>query len=739
MKSNLEIYNQYRLIDGPLKVRKIQVYHGANYFSGGPIILFRMDLGEYDEVFTNQIEGFSDNLIKIIPSLYQHHCSVGKPGGFLKRLKEGTLLGHVTEHIAIELQTLAGMDVAYGKTRSTLEQGVYNVIFRYFDEIAGVYAGKAAFNLVNFILLNKPFNVFEVIESLINIRELRMFGPSTQAIIDEAKIRGIPYFRMDAFNLVQLGTGKYHKNIRATITSDTNLIAVETADNNYLSNRMLNEAGIQVPETIKTDNVEEIISFQKRIDNSIVIKPVEGYLRKNTTINIETPEDIIEAFQYTQECDEYVVAQQYVKDNFFRLLVIDNKFIAAGRLEPPKITGNGGKTINELIEELNSNPEREFGDKGKLSKVEIDAETERILNKKGYELNSVLPKGENLFLKNSGNPKKGGFSTDVTDEVHSFNIFIAERAAKIIGLNVAGIDIITKEINKPITDQGGVVVEVNAAPDFRMHINPAMGESRNVAAPLLDMLFPAGAKTRVPLISITGTVGKTITAHFLDYCLKKEGYKTGLTTSNGIYIGGKCLKKGNMTFPEHAQLVLKDPTIDCAIVETSCEGILQKGLGYEYADVGIFLNIGEEHIGENDIRYIEDLAYAKSVVAEQVYEDGFSVLNADDPLVLDTEKRLFSQPVLFSKQADNKAVTKYMNEGGQTVFIKDNKLVISKSGKTQDLISLQEVALFDENNVENKPDIILATVSTLLAFGISTDNIRQYLSEFSIKSFFGLK
>jgi len=344
-----------------------------------------------------------------------------------------------------------------------------------------------------------------------------------------------------------------------------------------------------------------------------------------------------------------------------------------------------------------------------------------------------------FFLKNSGNPKKGGFSTDVTDEVHSFNIFIAERAAKIIGLNVAGIDIITKEINKPITDQGGVVVEVNAAPDFRMHINPAMGESRNVAAPLLDMLFPAGAKTRVPLISITGTVGKTITAHFLDYCLKKEGYKTGLTTSNGIYIGGKCLKKGNMTFPEHAQLVLKDPTIDCAIVETSCEGILQKGLGYEYADVGIFLNIGEEHIGENDIRYIEDLAYAKSVVAEQVYEDGFSVLNADDPLVLDTEKRLFSQPVLFSKQADNKAVTKYMNEGGQTVFIKDNKLVISKSGKTQDLISLQEVALFDENNVENKPDIILATVSTLLAFGISTDNIRQYLSEFNIKSFFGLK
>jgi cyanophycin synthetase len=730
MKNTIEEYQDYQLIEGPLKVQNIQLMHGANYFSAGPIVKIRLNLGEYNEVYTNLIPSFQEKLFKALPSLISHHCSVGTEGGFLLRVQEGTLLGHVIEHTAIELQILAGMDAGYGKTRSTLEEGVYNIIFRYPDEVAGIYAGKAAVNLINSLLTEKEFDLQPVIDALVDIREKRLLGPSTQAIVNEAEKRKIPTLRIDAYNLVQLGTGKYHKSIRATITSDTSLIAVETADDKYLTNLMLSDAGIPVPETLRTDNIDEAIAFFEKLQKPSVVKPCEGYLGKNHAVNLKNKTEVIAAFHNAQQLDERVLIQPFIEGRSYRLLVIGYKFIAACELTPPFIIGTGQDTIKDLIDKLNSDPQRQAGDKGKLTTVEYDEITEKLISEKNYTPETILQKGEQLFLKISGNMKLGGSAKDVTELVHPFNIFLAERAAQVIGLNVAGVDFITNDISSPVNEKGGVIIEVNAAPDFRMHLNPTIGIPRNVAVNLLDILFPEKEKTRVPIFSVTGTAGKTMMVSLLNYCLTREGYTTGVTTTDGLFIGGKCLMKGDMTYPEYVNLVLKDPTIDCAILETSREGILRRGLGYKFADFGIVLNMFDDHVGADDIKYVEDLAYAKSVVAEEVYDTGFTILNADSSLVLEMRKRLYSKAVLFSKYDDNKEVLAHILTGEMAVYISENKIFLSKKTIATPIVELKNIPLTFGEKARFTYDQILATVACLAAHGIANEKISQYLTEF---------
>lgn len=730
MDKSLQDYKNYELQEGPLRVVKSQVMHGANYFSAGPIILIRLNLGEFNEVFTNTINGFPEKLEITLPSLVHHHCSVGREGGFLLRVNEGTLLGHVIEHVAIELQTLAGMDVGYGKTRSTLEEGIYNIIFRFFDEIAGVYAGKAAVNLINSIITNKEFNCQEIVDGLIDIREKRLLGPSTQAIVDEAEKRKIPWLRLDTHNLVQLGTGKFHKYIRATITSDTNLIAVETADNKYLTSLMLKDAGIPVAEAISSGNIEDILTYFKQIQKPVVIKPSEGYLGNRLTVNLNTEEEISKAFAFAKEYDDNILVQPYVKGSSYRLLVIDYKFVAATLLSPAFITGDGINSIKKLIENLNAEPNRQTGDKGKLSKIEIDEITEKLINDRGLNFDSILPRSEILFLKISGNMKLGGTASDVTKQVHPFNIFLAERAAKVIGLNVAGIDVITPDISQPINENGGVIIEVNAAPDFRMHMNPAIGERRNVAANLVDMLFPKSTLSRIPVFSVTGTAGKTIAVTLLNYCLQKEGYTTGMASSDGLFIDGKCLMEGNMTFPESASIVLKDPTIDCAVLETSREGILRRGLGYKFADYGIVLNLNDELIGIDDIESIDDIAYTKSVVAEEVYEEGYTILNADIDHVLEMKSRIYSKLCLFSKDPKNKNILAHVLKGGMAVTCDDIAVFLHNKSKSEKIIEISDIPLSFGNKAKFLYDEILAVVATLATSGVASDKIALHLNSF---------
>jgi len=718
------------LLPGPIQAIQIKVLHGANYFSGGRVAVFRIDLGAYDEVFSNQIPGFYAQLKSWLPGLREHHCSVGQEGGFLKRVKQGTLLGHIMEHIAIELHTMAGMDVGYGKTRGTGQAGVYNVVFRIVDEVVGIYAGRAALNIVNAILLGRAYDIDEAVRQLVLIREQRLLGPSTQAIVDEARARRIPYLRLDAYNLVQLGTGRYLKRIRATIPSTSGNIAVETADDKHLTNRVLADAGVPVPRTIMTDRLEEVLSFQQELADAVVIKPCRGHLGWGVSVNLREAAEIGRAFEWARQYDDRVLAQAHVAGETFRLLLIDYRLVAAARLAPPAITGDGVQTVGQLIELLNREPDRGIGDKTARSVVEADEITLKMLSDRGLGLDSIPPAGERIPLKVSGNLRLGGSATDVTDQVHPMNRFLAERAVRVLGLDVAGVDFITADIGRSLLETGGVCVEVNAAPDFRLHLQPTVGQPRNVARSFVEMLFPPGTKTRVPIFSVTGTAGKTTTVFLLAHCLKLAGYTPGVTSTDGLFVGDRRLMAGDMTYPEHVALVLKDPTLDCAVLETSREGILRRGLGYDLADVGIVLNVFDDHVGSDDISRLDDLAYAKSVVAEQVYEDGHAVLNADNDLVMEMRERVGCDLVLFARSAKNARVRAHLQKGGAAVVIDGQYVTMVREHERVEVIHLEDVPLSFGGRARLNFDAILAATAALAAYGLPLETIRQGLRTF---------
>jgi cyanophycin synthetase len=513
------------------------------------------------------------------------------------------------------------------------------------------------------------------------------------------------------------------------MTSQTSYIAVELAADKFLSTRMLQDAGIPVPETIETDNAEQAYRFFKNLKAPLVAKPVKGKLGEYSSVNIRTKKQIKNALQLAAASGEKVLVQRFVPGNVYRLLVINNKFVVAARLEPPSVTGDGQSTVLQLIEQLNTRDGREWGDKGKLSKVETDDITIRILEAEGLGLNSVLPTGKKLFLKKSGNPKVGGYSTDVTANVHFMNRFFAEYAAQIVGLDIAGVDIICNDISKPIRQNSGAVIEINAAPDFRMHLKPARGEGHNVAAPLLDMLFPAGQSVGIPVFSVTGSSGKTLTTQLLNFCFRQAGYRTGLANSEGLTLNGKNIFSGDATFPRFVATILKNPNLDCAVVETSKEGILREGLGYQYAGFGIVLNVEESDTGSDDIRYIEDLAYAMSVVAEQVYDDGFTILNADDEHVLEMRQRIYSRLALFSLQARNPEVTAHTRRGGLAVYTENNSIVLHHFNTKTTLMPLDNIspAL---RETQTQLQALMATITALHAFGFESVKIKTWIKSF---------
>lgn len=725
--TDLEKYTTYQTIPGSLQIEDISILNGANYFSAEKVIRFRVNLNNYDEVYTNDIPGFFESLKTLIPTLYQHHCSLKKPGGFFERIKEGTLLGHVIEHVAIELQTLAGMDVGFGKTRISKVKGVYNIVFRFFDEIAGKYAGIAAINLINSILQKVEFSIQEIIENLVTIREIRMLGFSTQAIVDEADKRNIPWLRLDKYNLVQLGTGKYRKVIQATITGETSLIAVEITDNKYKTTGILSEYGVPVPNRLITKNVEEAIEFFNQQKAAIVIKPaLGGYQGKRVSVNLQTEATISHAFAWAKEFDDEVIVQQFIHGNTYRILTIDYKFAAAVHLQAAVIKGDGTHTINQLIEKINAEPVREVGDKGKLSKVIIDEDTLKILELKGFTTETILPPTKTITLKNTGNMKLGASSTDVTDFIHPYNIFICERISKILNIDVAGIDIISPDISKPITENNACVIEVNAAPDFRMHINPTNGEPRKVQELFMDMLFPKESKTHIPIISITGSHGKTLAAYIIRNTLSKVNFTVGTVCSDGIFINENCLKKDINFDTVNAGIILKDPTIDCAVIETNVETILQYGLGYKFADIGIILNLDEnksEYFAYDHIKDIVDVAYAKSVVAEETFVDGFAILNADNDLILEMTERIYSKPILFSCNSANEKVLAHIQNNGIAVVLNNGKIVIYDKQIATELMPINQVPLMfsSQNNYEHES--MLAAVAALYVYGISVEEM----------------
>lgn len=663
-----------------MRILEIRPMRGPNYWSirRHKLIVMKLDLEDLEEKPTDKIKGFSERLEKMFPSMFEHRCSEDFAGGFFHRVKEGTWMGHVIEHIALEIQTLAGMDTGFGRTRSTGEHGIYNVVFSYMEEKAGTYAAKAAVRIAQSLIEGKEYNLDEDIQKMREIREDERLGPSTGSIVEEAVSKGIPWIRLNRHSLVQLGYGVNQKRIQATVASTTSSIAVEIACDKEDTKNLLEAASIPVPKGRIIYDEEDLKDSVNYIGYPLVTKPINGNHGRGATINIRTWEQAVEALAAAKKISRAVIVEKFITGYDHRILVVNYQFIAAAQRKPAAVIGDGKSTIQQLIDKVNSDPRRGYGHEKVLTAIKVDDTTNNILQEKNLTLDSVLKKDEELFLKRTANLSTGGTASDVTDIVHPHNVFMCERIARIVGLDICGIDIMTPDISEPVAESGGAILEVNAAPGFRMHIAPTDGLPRNVAEPVVNMLYPPGVTSRIPIIAVTGTNGKTTTTRLIAHIAKTCGHKVGFTTTDGIYIQNQMLQRGDCTGPQSAEFVLKDPTVDFAVLETARGGILRAGLGFHNCDIGIVTNVAADHLGLKGINTIEEMARVKGVVVESVMKSGYAILNADDDLVAAMHKNVECNIAYFSLDEKNPVVKRHCNNGGLAAIVENGYITICK-------------------------------------------------------------
>jgi cyanophycin synthetase len=718
-----------------MKILELKVLKGPNYWSvrRTQLIQMKLDLQEVEQQPTHTIPGFGDRLQQLFPSMYSHRCSIGQPGGFFQRVAEGTWMGHVIEHIALELQTLACMDTGFGRTRTPdgEKEGVYYVVFSYMEAEAGLYAAKAAVQIAEALIAGTPYDLASDIQALREIREDTRLGPSTGCIVEEAAKRGIPYIRLNKQSLVQLGYGVHQKRIRATIASTTSNIAVDIACNKEETKMLLEAAEIPVPRGTVVRSVEGLQEAIAKFGYPLVIKPIDGNHGKGNTTNIINEEQALKAFEAAKAYSRSVIVERYITGFDFRCLVINNKFICAALRTPASVVGDGVHDVQWLIDETNKDPRRGFGHEKVLTQITIDQFTQKMLDDAGITLAYIPAKGERVLLKPTANLSTGGTSTDVTDEVHPANLFMFERIAKIIGLDICGIDVMATDLKTPVAENGGAILEVNAAPGFRMHIDPSEGLPRNVAEPVVDMLFPKGSAGRIPIIAVTGTNGKTTTTRLIAHIAKSAGKKVGYTTSDGVYIQNQLMMKGDCTGPISSTFVLKDPTVDFAVLECARGGILKAGLAFQNCEVAVVTNVAADHIGLGGINSVAAMAKVKQVVPETVFPHGYAVLNADDDLVYKMKDDLRCNIALFSMQEDNPRIKAHCQANGLAGVYENGYVTIMKGNWKIRVLPARDIPLtYGGKAVHNINNCLPAVLAAYLYRDITIDDIRNGLQTF---------
>jgi len=665
-----------------MKILKIQALRGPNIWSvqRKKLIQMRLDLEDMEEKPTNKIPGFRERIEALIPSLIEHRCSEGERGGFFARIDRGTWMGHVIEHIALEIQTLAGMETGFGRTRETKTPGVYNVVFSYTEENVGLFAAESAVRIAEALIEGVSYDLDADIQKMREIRERVRLGPSTGSIVEEAVARDIPWIRLGTNSLVQLGYGVNQVRFQATITQNTSHIAVDIACNKEETKRMLDLASIPVASGSICVDEEDLETTIRKIGYPIVIKPLDGNHGKGASINVTNWEDAKAGLEYAKKYSRRVIVEKFITGFDFRVLVIDNKLVAAAKRVPAHVIGDGKQNIETLIAITNEDPRRGYGHENVLTEIEVDRDTEDLLEKLGYTLKTVPKAGEIVYLKSTANLSTGGTSVDVTDLMHPENIFLCERISRVIGLDICGIDIMAENLTQPLKETGGCILEVNAAPGFRMHLAPSEGLPRNVAAPVIDMLYPPGKPSRIPIIAVTGTNGKTTTTRLLAHIVKNNGFRVGFTTSDGIYIQNHMMEKGDTTGPVSAEYILKDPTVEFAVLETARGGILRAGLGFSRCDIGIITNIQEDHLGLNDIHTLEDLMRVKATVVKAIKKDGWAILNAEDEYCMRIAGDLSCNVAYFAMDEEH-PVAKRLSKEGKIVAVYENGFITIKKGE----------------------------------------------------------
>ncbi|BCX06710.1 MAG: cyanophycin synthetase [Fischerella sp.] len=719
-----------------MRILKIQTLRGPNYWSirRHKLIVMRLDLENLAETPSNEIPGFYEGLVEALPSLEGHYCSPGCRGGFLMRVREGTMMGHIVEHVALELQELAGMHVGFGRTRETSTSGVYQVVFEYLNEEAGRYAGRAAVRLCQSIVDRGRYPKAELEQDLQDLKDLwrdAALGPSTESIVKEAEKRGIPWMQLGARFLIQLGYGVNQKRMQATMTDNTGILGVELACDKEATKRILANAGVPVPKGTVINFLDDLPEAIEYVGGyPIVIKPLDGNHGRGITIDIQNWEEAEVAYDAARQISRSIIVERYYKGRDHRVLVVDGKVVAVAERVPAHVVGDGRSTIAELIEETNKDPNRGEGHDKVLTKIELDRTSYQLLERQGYTLDTVLAKDEICYLRATANLSTGGIAVDRTDEIHPENVWLAQRIVKIIGLDIAGIDIVTSDISRPLREVDGVIVEVNAAPGFRMHVAPSQGTPRNVAGAVIDMLFPNEQASRIPILSVTGTNGKTTTTRLLAHIYKQTGKVVGYTTTDGTYIGDYLVEVGDNTGPQSAQLILQDPTVEVAVLETARGGILRSGLAFEAANVGVVLNVAADHLGIGDIDTIDQLAHLKSVVAEAVYPDGYAVLNADDPRVAAIAERTKANIAYFTMNPESELVRNHIQKGGVAAVYENGFLSILKGDWTHRIERAENIPL----TMGGRAPFMIANAlaASLAAFvqNVSIEQIRAGLNTF---------
>ncbi len=628
-----------------MRILERNVYVGPSLYAHFPVIKLLLDLGPLEEWSTARLgPAYVDALVAALPGLQEHGCSWGTAGGFIRRMREdeGTWLGHVLEHVAIELQNVAGEDVTFGKTRSVDGQpGVYTVVYEYTQRDMGIEAGELAMRLLCSLL---PASVrpadsvpadwawAEARDDYIRYAQRRALGPSTASLVKAAVERNIPWQRLNDQSLIQLGQGRYQQRIQATVTGRTSYIAVELAQDKEETNKILANCGLPVPRQELVRSADRAVRSAERLGYPVVTKPYNGNHGRGISIHLQTAEEVRAGFDMAAEHSSSVIVETYLQGADHRLLVVNGELIAATRRTPGRVVGDGVHSIRQLVDTVNLDPRRGIGHEKVMTRIELDAQADMMLNRQGLAPDSVPASGQIVELRSTANLSTGGTATDVTDVIHPDNREMAVRAVTAIGLDVGGVDFLCPDITESYKSVGGGICEINAAPGFRMHVAPSEGTPRDAAGPVIDMLFPAGVASRVPIAAITGTNGKTTTSRMLAHITKMAGYTPGLTTTDGVYIDGQRTVEGDMTGPVSTRMVMADPKIDIAVLEVARGGLVRAGMGVPWVNVGAVLNVQSDHLGLKGIDTLAQLAEVKRVIVEVARD--CAVLNADDDNVI---------------------------------------------------------------------------------------------------------
>ncbi|HWL37576.1 MAG TPA: cyanophycin synthetase [Frankiaceae bacterium] len=721
-----------------LRVVETRVYRGPNYWSYDPAINLLVDLGSLEDWPTDRLPGFTDALVERLPGVADHSCSRGHKGGFLERLREGTWLGHVAEHVALQLQQETGAYTRRGKTRSAKERGRYHVIYAYADEQVGLAAGRLAVRVVNDLVRRDPEFDFEAeLESFLLMAERTAYGPSTQALLDEAALRDIPSLRLNEGSLVQLGQGVHQRRIRATMTSMTSALATDIASDKELTLRLLSSAGLPVPQSEAVRHVDDAVAVAKRIGYPVVVKPLDGNHGRGVQLDLRDEDAVRNAFPLAQAEARRgrVIVETYVTGSDYRFLVVGGRMAAVAERLPAHVVGDGVRTVEQLVADTNADPRRGVGHEKVLTRIKVDDAAVALVRSQGYAMTDVPPEGTTVKLTLTANMSTGGISVDRTLEAHPDNVEIAEEAAQVVGLDVAGIDFVAPDITQSVREAGGAIVEVNAAPGFRMHTHPTIGEPQYVAKPVLDLLFPPGAPSRIPIVAVTGTNGKTTTSRMIAHVFKGMGRKVGMTSTDGILIDERLVIRADASGPKSARMVLQNPRVDFAVFEVARGGILREGLGYQRNDVAVVLNVAPDHLGIGGIDTLEDLAKVKQVVVEAVPRDGFAVLNADDPLVAEMRRACSGEVVWFTMRDDNELVESHCRRGGRAVMLERSSLgdmIVIRHGRRAMQLAWTHLlpATFDGKAMMNVQNAMAAAAAAFAA-GAHLHDIRQGLRTFT--------